>query len=61
VFYNFKVITLSGAARVGGKVGYAQRHTLFGHLKNEFLAEIFSRNLGQNIPIHALFVLEKRL
>jgi len=57
VFYNFKVIMLSGAATAGerGASGgmrsgvqalKTHQHTLFRHLKNEF----FSRNLGQKMP-----------
>jgi len=58
MLYNFKVITLSGAAG-GGKWGQAPRgaglggasNTLFRHLKNEF----FSRNLGQNMSKMRIF------
>jgi len=63
MFYNFKAITLSGAARVeqvgacAPGVGLkAHQHTLFKHLKNEF----FSRNLVQNLPKMRIF-LDKRL
>jgi len=49
VFYNFKVITLSGVARGVGKNGgmlprvqalKAHQHTLFRHIKTSFSAEI---------------------
>jgi len=46
----------SGGMRPGAQALEAQQYTLFRHLKNE----LFSRNLGQNMPKNAYF-LEKRL
>jgi len=56
VFYNFKVITLRGAAREGHAARSADlegaSNTLFRHLKKN---EFFSRNLGENMPKNAYF------